>query len=126
MWSRSLGFLTALALVATPANADEVFGRWASEPNDEGAFLVVAINACETGICGNIAEVHQGADDTLIGKPIIWDMAARGGGDYRGGTIWAPDTDKEYRSKMKLDGNMLRVSGCIGPICRSQNWSRVK
>jgi len=45
---------------------------------------------------------------------------------YSSGKIWAPDVDKTYRSKMALNGNTLKVSGCVGPICRSQNWTRVK
>jgi uncharacterized protein (DUF2147 family) len=26
---------------------------------------------------------------------------------------------------MALSGNTLKVSGCVGPICRKQTWSRV-
>ncbi|MEM0977483.1 MAG: DUF2147 domain-containing protein [Pseudomonadota bacterium] len=117
----------AAALVSAPAlvQADDVFGQWASEPNDEGGYIVVDIKACGEEICGTIIDAKNGADASVVGKPIIWEMKARGNGSYRGGTIWAPDTDKEYRSKMSLSGNNLSVSGCVGPICRSQNWSRV-
>ena len=52
-------------------------------------------------------------------------MAADGGGKYSGGKIWAPDRDKTYRSKMELSGDRLKVSGCVGPICRGQTWARV-
>ena len=104
--------------------ADDVFGKWATEPNDEGGYIIVDIQACGGAICGTIVDVKNGADASIVGKPIIWDMQARGGGSYRSGTIWAPDTDKEYRSKMSLSGDTLSVSGCVGPICRSQNWNR--
>jgi len=53
-------------------------------------------------------------------------MKPKGGGSYTGGRIWAPDVDKTYRSKMALSGNRLKVSGCVGPICRSQNRTRIK
>ncbi|MEO1562696.1 MAG: DUF2147 domain-containing protein [Pseudomonadota bacterium] len=121
---KKLLLASAIALAPAAAFADDVFGLWASEPNDEGGFIVVDIKACGSAICGTIVDARNGADNSIVGEPIIWDMEARGGGSYRGGTIWAPDTDKEYRSKMSLSGNNLSVSGCVGPICRSQNWTR--
>lgn len=61
-----------------------------------------------------------------IGKQLVWDMAAKGNGAYKGGKIWQPSTDKIYRSKMSLSGDVLKVSGCFGPICKKQTWMRVK
>jgi uncharacterized protein (DUF2147 family) len=82
--------------------------------------------------CGTIAKAFDaGAAPSTeyahLGKPIIRDMAAAGSGAYDGGTIWAPDTDKTYRSRMALSGNTLEVKGCVagGLICRGQNWTRV-
>ena len=46
-------------------------------------------------------------------------------GNWAQGTIWAPDQDKTYDSKMSLSGNTLEVSGCVLFICRSQNWTRM-
>ncbi|MEL7184660.1 MAG: DUF2147 domain-containing protein, partial [Pseudomonadota bacterium] len=64
---------------------------------------------------------------SIVGRQIIWDMQPQGGGAYGGGRIWAPDQDKTYRSKMSLNGNRLKVEGCVlgGAICRGQTWSRV-
>ena len=55
-------------------------------------------------------------------------MAAKGGGAYGGGKVWAPDRDKTYNSKMQLSGDSLAVSGCVlgGIICRASDWTRVK
>ena len=61
-----------------------------------------------------------------IGKRMIWDMEAKGAGDYAGGRIWAPDRDKVYRSRMELSGDMLEVSGCVAVICRTQTWTLVR
>ena len=61
-----------------------------------------------------------------IGKRMIWDMQARGDGNYAKGKIWAPDRDKTYRSKMALSGRTLKVSGCVLGICRSQSWKKIK
>ena len=63
------------------------------------------------------------AQDT--GRALVWDMVPAGGGAYKSGKIWDPGADKTYRSKMQLEGNMLKVSGCIGPICKSQSWKKV-
>ena len=53
-------------------------------------------------------------------------MDIDGGGSYSGGTIWAPDVDKKYASKMKINGATLVVSGCVagGLICRGQDWTK--
>ena len=48
---------------------------------------------------------------TIIGHDIILGMQIKGNGKYAGGTIWAPDTDKTYGSKMTLKGDALLVKG---------------
>jgi uncharacterized protein (DUF2147 family) len=87
--------------------------------------LLVAIAPCDDSLCGTITKVMNSENLSSLGKPIIWDMKAKGGGSYSGGKIWAPDTDKTYRSKMALDGDAMKVSGCVGPICRGQIWTRM-
>jgi len=105
--------------------ADPVSGVWKTETGDEGAYLEVTIAECGEQVCGTITKVVNG-DASITGDAIIWDMDAKGNGKYRGGKIWAPDTDKTYRSKMDLNGNNLKVSGCVGPICRGQTWTRLQ
>ncbi|MEL6467743.1 MAG: DUF2147 domain-containing protein [Pseudomonadota bacterium] len=107
------------------AAAEPATGTWKTESGDGGAFLHVDIAPCGSNICGTIVKVVNSDDTSSVGKPIIWDMQAKGNGSYSGGKIWAPDTDKTYRSKMSLNGNALKVSGCVGPICRGQTWTRV-
>ncbi|WP_299140297.1 DUF2147 domain-containing protein [uncultured Tateyamaria sp.] len=107
------------------AMAEPATGTWKTETSDEGAFLHVKIAPCGSNICGTITKVVGSDDTSSVGKPIIWDMKAKGNGSYSGGKIWAPDTDKTYRSKMSLSGNALKVSGCVGPICRGQTWQRL-
>lgn len=117
---------TAL-LLATPALADPVNGTWKSAPGDDGAYIHVKIEDCGSKICGTIIKVVGKKNPTSLGKSIIKNMGADGGGKYSGGTIWAPDKDKTYKSKMTLKGNKLDVAGCIagGLICRSQTWTRL-
>ena len=125
--------LTAAAglLLALPAFApDPVEGQWKTQPDDNGNFGVVEIAPCGERLCGTLLQGYDAngrpvASDN-IGRFIIRDMAAEGGGAYGGGTIWAPDRDQTYRSRMELSGDRLQVSGCVlgGLVCRNQNWQR--
>ncbi|GAA6179209.1 MULTISPECIES: DUF2147 domain-containing protein [unclassified Shimia] len=115
---------------ATVAFADPVEGTWQTEPGDTGGYLHVQIAPCGSAICGNISKAFDGsgaaiADYEHLGKKMLWDMSANGGGAYSGGKIWAPDADKTYKSKMSLAGNKLTVKGCVAVICRGQDWKRV-
>jgi uncharacterized protein (DUF2147 family) len=125
---RTLIFSVVAALMALPAAADPVFGRWKTQPDANGNFGVVEFAACGDKICGTLRESFDGAgkrtESANIGRQIVWDMGAKGDGSYAGGKIWAPDDDKTYRSKMTLAGDKLSVSGCVLVICRAQEWSR--
>lgn len=119
----------ALVMLVGAAAAEPVVGTWQTEPGDDGAYGHVRIYECGANLCGVLERAYdasgaQVASDT-VGKRMIWDMVAEGGGAYSGGRIWAPDRDKVYRSKMALSGNRLTVSGCIGPVCRGQTWQRI-
>lgn len=119
----------ALTLVAGMAQAaDPVVGVWKTQV-DDGAYAHVKIAACGAKLCGVIARTFNGTGEYKspnIGKKLVWDMDANGGGAYSGGKIWQPSTGKEYKSKMALSGDTLKVSGCFGPICKKQTWSRMK
>jgi uncharacterized protein (DUF2147 family) len=120
----------AVLLTAGAALADPIVGTWKTQPGDDGNYAHVDIKTCGAQICGVLGKGYDSAGNAIdspnIGKPMIWDMTAKGGGQYAGGKIWAPDRDKTYNSKMALNGNTLEVSGCVLGICRSQTWSRIK
>ena len=124
--------ILAVALVAFAAPAfaqDAVIGTYKTQPDDNGNFGHFELYDCEGAICGVIRKAFDGSGaeiaSTNIGKRMIWGMQSNGGGSYSGGKIWAPDRDKVYSSKMELDGNALKVSGCVFGICRGQDWTRV-
>lgn len=121
----------ALAVFALPAMAEPAAGVWQTEAGESGGYLHVNIAPCGASVCGTILNAFDArgavaADYAHIGKPIIWDMRPRGAGSYRGGKIWAPDSDKTYNSRMSLSGNALQVEGCVIGICRGQTWTRVR
>ncbi len=122
----------AAVVCATAAMADPVAGTWKTAPGDTGGYLHVAIAPCGGAICGTIKEAYDKNGKVSPGyehkgKKMLWDMKADGGGAYSGGKIWAPDSDKTYKSKMKLSGSKLNVKGCVagGMICRGQDWTRI-
>ncbi len=120
--------ITALAALPLAVSAQEINGTWQTATSDTGAYLHVEIGACDsdaTQICGTITAAFAGATAENIGKPIIWDMQARGDNRWRRGQIWAPDDDKTYRANMTLNGDSLEVEGCVAVFCRGQVWTRV-
>lgn len=117
----------ALAFSVGAAVADPIEGTWQTQI-DDGAYAHISIAPCGEKICGVIAKTFDASGETASptkGKKLVWDMSAKGKGAYKGGKIWQPSTDKVYKSKMALNGNTLKVSGCVGPICKKQTWSRV-
>jgi uncharacterized protein (DUF2147 family) len=120
--------LAALILGTTSAIAnDAALGLWKSEPGETGGYIHVQITNCGEKLCGEIIDVVENDNDTIIGEDIILNMKIRGDGYYYGGTIWAPDQDKTYRSNMTLSGDSLTVRGCVAfVLCRSQKWTRIK
>ena len=127
-------FVLATATVIASAGAsfaDPVLGVWKTQPGDTGGYLYVNVAKCGDALCGVIQQAYQkgGAVSPAyehVGKRMLWDMKADGNGAYSGGKIWAPDRNKTYKSKMSLNGNSLKVSGCVAIVCRSQTWSRIK
>ena len=125
-----LSVVAALMIAGPVWAADPVVGMYKTQPDDNGNFGHVELYECGAAICGVIRKAFDGSGKAIasdnIGKRMIWDMQAQGGGSYSKGKIWAPDRNKTYSSKMSLSGANLKVSGCVIGICRSQAWTRVK
>ena len=53
-------------------------------------------------------------------------MAPQGGGSYEG-QVWRPSNDKIYLGKIALNGDRVKLRGCIagGLLCSKQTWARV-
>ena len=123
-----LGVAVMMAGLAGAAWADPAEGTWKTEV-DDGAYAHVKIAPCGASLCGVIARTFNASGEYKsenIGKQLVWDMQAAGDGAYANGKIWQPSTGKTFKSKMALAGDVLKVSGCVGPICKKQTWTRVK
>ncbi len=122
-----LSALTSLGLAA-PAMADPIFGVWQTEP-DDGAYSHVEMKQCGEVICGVFVRTFDSEGETdsgNIGKQVVRDMTNKGGGEYAG-KAWRPSNDRIYIGKAQLNGDQLRMKGCVlgGLICFGQTWTRV-
>jgi len=128
-----LTLLAILAMASSPALAGGATGVWKTETNDAGGYLEVTIGPCKTDAtktCGIITRAYSknGVDPGYqnLGKLIVKDMESKDGIKFSGGTIWDPEKDKTYKSKMELKGDDLDVDGCISIVCIGQDWKRAK
>ena len=130
-------YLLASILVATStlAFAEGIDGVWRTETSDTGGHLEVTISPCDfeaAKTCGEITaayskdSVEPDTDYENLGKLMIKDMESEDGISFSGGTVWDPEKDKTYKSKLKLNGDDLEVEGCIAFVCIGQDWTRVK
>lgn len=130
------GLAASAALLAISAQAQEghdVFGVFLTQDQTS----TVTIEDCGDGSpCGRVSWIDPTAmapgqtpesARTKAGEPVLGLLMLQGfekrRKDWRGGTIYDPEADKSYSSRLKrLDDGRLQVKGCIGPICQSQVW----
>ena len=131
----------AFALMPRPALAGDVsdlVGTWRTVRH--GAEI--RISNCGDGTpCGHLVspdpEIAGGRtrdqtnrdttlrDRPLDGLPILWGYSS-GSKGWRNGRLYNPETGQTFRSSLSLiSENELEVRGCIGPLCRSQTWTRI-
>lgn len=130
------GLAASAALLAFSAQAQEghdVFGVFLTQDQTS----TVTIEDCGDGSpCGRVSWIDPTAmapgqtpesARTKAGEPVLGLLMLQGfekrRKDWRGGTIYDPEADKSYSSRLKrLDDGRLQVKGCIGPICQTQVW----
>ena len=127
-----LALITALALSWASAGVaqDALEGIWQTAPDDNGNYGHIEVTPCGKLFCGILIKSFDSSGAAMasdnIGKQIIWNMKAKGDGEYANGKIWAPDRDKTYNSRMTLVEDTVTVKGCVLGICRDGGtWTRV-
>lgn len=130
--------LFMLATISTAASAAPVpvTGRWLTV---EGKALV-DIAPCGSTLCGRIARVLKprpggpavdanNPDAALRQRPIAGILILsdfKPANDRWKGRIYDPESGRTYRSELIRAGGTLKVKGCIGPFCRTQEWTAAR
>ncbi len=129
-----------LAACATQATASEATGIWAML----NGKVTVKVTDCGNKLCAAIVALKQpiskidgkpkvdreNPDPDLRGRPLIGlsiliGMKSDGEGKWTG-AIYNPDDGRTYSSTVKLDGDSLKVKGCvIGFLCKTNVFQRV-
>ena len=125
-----LAYAAAVGLWAGAGLADPLEGTWQTAKDDNGHYGHIQVAPCGAKLCGKLVKSFDSAGKPIksdhTGRNIISDTVASGGGQYKG-KVYSPDRNKTYNSKLALNGDKLKVSGCVLGICRdSGTWSRVK
>lgn len=118
----------SLMAFASAASAQDAVGVWQTEV-DDGAYAHITIAPCGNAVCGVISRTFNADGEYQsenLGKTLVIDMVPQGGGAYEG-QVWRPSNNKIYIGKMDVEGNALRLRGCVagGLLCSSQNWQRL-
>lgn len=123
-----LVIVAAFGFASTASAQDAAVGIWQTEP-DDGSFAHILIQPCGNAFCGIIQRTFQAGgveyESENKGKTLVIDMVPNGDGTYNG-RVWRPSNNKIYIGKMQVNGDSLRLQGCIagGLLCSSQNWVR--
>ena len=128
---RKLVMMTAmLGLAAGMAMAEPLLGTWRTAKDDNGHSGLIEVAPCGAKLCGKLVKSFdengkEMASDN-IGRNIISETEPTGNGQYRG-KVYSPDRDKTYNSRLQLNGNTIKVSGCVLGICRDGGtWQKAQ
>ncbi len=106
--------MLALAATTGTAFADEpIVGTWLRPSTG----TLIKFSPCGGGFCGIVQTgSHTGKS---IGK-------MSGSGANYSGSITDLDEEKTYKGKAVVNGNVMKLSGCVfgGLICKGENWNR--
>ncbi len=137
MFKPALIAVAASLSVSTVAMASPAEGLWNS-PTDHG---VIQIYDCGPALCGKVTN-----GDDIRANPDIRDTKNKdaaqqsrrmkgavimtgfhgGPSEWTGGQVYDPQSGNTYHGTVTLvDANTLHLKGClIGPLCRTQTWTR--
>jgi uncharacterized protein (DUF2147 family) len=127
---------------ATRAYAgDDPSGVWLTQAGDAR----VRVSRCGSELCGTVVWLRDKIDPAtgrpftddknpdaglakrpMIGLPLFLGMRPVGPGKWSG-RIYNADDGKTYASNLSISGSStLNVEGCVGPLCGSESWARVR
>ena len=133
----TLALFSTAGSTSAYAGDTSILGSWMTDTRS----AIVDISFCEAeSPCGEITWVdpnggslvdRNNPDESLNGRPLVgimmlWGFKAKGD-KWKSGKIYNPKDGKTYKSKVSLnDDGTLKVKGCVGPICKTQIWTRAE
>ncbi|HBF30561.1 DUF2147 domain-containing protein [Rhizobium sp.] len=103
----------ALVYASTAAAAEPIVGKWKTEHGE-----TAEISACGKAYCINLKTGEYAGKQ--IGK------VEGASADYTG-VVTDPSDDKTYSGSAKINGDWLKLKGCVLSIfCKSQTWRRMQ
>ena len=122
--------LGVATLVSGAAFADPAVGTWVTPPDRKNLVSHIQIAPCGAALCGTVLRAmdRDGREvkTANVGKCLFWDLRPEGDGLYSGGTVYVPLLDVTAKASARLTARGLRVTGCKGPVCDGQVWTRLR
>jgi len=134
--------LLILAASGPLAAQVSILGKWKTIDDNTGEpRSIVEIQELEGKLFGKVVKIFPrpnlepdpickkcSPDDPrfnkkIIGMEVIRNLA-KSGAEYDGGDILDPENGRVYRSKIWVEGKVLKVRGYWGPFYRTQTWQR--
>ncbi|WP_299742279.1 DUF2147 domain-containing protein [uncultured Tateyamaria sp.] len=116
-----------LGIIPVPATSGPE-GVWLTPPDRKGQTAHVDAKKCGVAYCGTIVTVFAPSGEPIsaatVGQRVFWDMI--GSSDVYEGRAFVPAHNRNYNARMRVNGNRMTVSGCLGLVCQSQIWLRVR
>ncbi|MFT3987689.1 DUF2147 domain-containing protein [Aestuariivirga sp.] len=124
----------------SPALASDAAGLWRMQ----NGKVTVRVTDCGGTICGSIAGLkepiskidgkpkvdRENPDPSkrarpLMGLPVLGGMKPTGDGQWKG-TIYNPDDGNTYNATVTMDGNVMKVKGCVaGFLCKTNVFAKI-
>ncbi|MFD1508271.1 DUF2147 domain-containing protein [Lacimonas salitolerans] len=112
------------------AAAEPILGTWLTGPDNKDQVAHMQLSRCGEAICGKVARAFDQSGDPVttpnVGKQVIWDVTPETGAGKYNGKVLLPLYGATVNGDFTVAGDHLTLKGCMGPICRSQNWTRVQ
>ena len=118
-----------LIVIAMPAGAQTAAGLWLTGPDQKGQVGHMLLAPCGANLCGTVVTALDKAGRSVktpnVGKQVIWDMRQVGADRYAG-RMYVSHFKATVNGQFQVAGQKLTVKGCLGPVCQSQVWTRLK
>jgi uncharacterized protein (DUF2147 family) len=135
------------ALIATMFLFAGVTQAWAGDPTGlwlmSNGKVTVKVAQCGGSLCGKIVALKkpldkhgrpkidkENPDQALRSRPVIGislldDMKPAGDGRWKG-AIYNPDDGRTYDARMSVNGDVMKVKGCLAVFCKTREFIRVQ